>query len=180
MTKKVYRTAMGKTVDLGALMLQNETIRAVGNMRVNARGDNLDSNNRSIEKRTQRVTKQYQKQTNMSPTPVTGRKSRTEKSIHSESKQTKKLNKAAKIRAQQNNVQVDDAPVVADAISGIVMSSVISETTPKSHAAEEALVLSNVNLRGGLAAAIAQSRQVKQELEKSSRDQARSAGIKKI
>ncbi len=174
MTKKVYRTAMGKTVDLGALILQNETTRAVGNMRVNARGDHLDSNNRTIEKRTQRVTKQYQKQTNMASTPVTGRKSRTEKSIHSESKQTKKLNKAAKIRAQQNNVQVDDTPVVADATSAIVMSSVISDTTPKSNAAD------NVNIRGGLAAAIAQSRQVKQDLEKSSRDQAQSRGIKKI
>jgi len=29
MTRKQYRTAMGKVVDMGALMLQNENTRAV-------------------------------------------------------------------------------------------------------------------------------------------------------
>ena len=46
MTSKVYRTAQGKSVDLGTIMLQNEHVRAVGNMNVNARGDKLDQNNR--------------------------------------------------------------------------------------------------------------------------------------
>jgi hypothetical protein len=39
MTKKVYKTAQGKAVDLGAIMLKNENTLAVGNMNVNARGD---------------------------------------------------------------------------------------------------------------------------------------------
>jgi len=43
MTARKYRSAMGKTVDIGALMLQNESVRAVGNMSVNARGDTLNS-----------------------------------------------------------------------------------------------------------------------------------------
>jgi hypothetical protein len=41
MTNKVYRSAMGKTVDMGALVLRNEHTRAVGNQKVNARGDQL-------------------------------------------------------------------------------------------------------------------------------------------
>jgi hypothetical protein len=49
MTNKVYRTAMGKPVDIGALLLQNETVRAVGNMSVNARGDVIDSRNKVID-----------------------------------------------------------------------------------------------------------------------------------
>jgi len=63
MTRKIYRTAQGKMVDLGALQLQNETVRAVGNMGVNARGDLVDSQNRPIDSRSQQVSKQYRKQT---------------------------------------------------------------------------------------------------------------------
>lgn len=72
MTRKTYRTAQGKTVDLGALMLQNENTRAVGNMKVNARGDLIDGWNRPIDRRTQQVQKQYDRQvTNVRDTPVT-------------------------------------------------------------------------------------------------------------
>lgn len=74
MTNKVYRTAMGKEIDLGALMLQNENVRAVGNMKVNARGDALNSGNKVIEKKTSQVNRQYKKQTNVSAAPVTGSK----------------------------------------------------------------------------------------------------------
>ena len=71
MTRKVYRTAQGKTVDLGALQLQNETVRAVGNMGVNARGDLLDAYNNTIDSRTQQVSRQYQKQAgNVQDQPV--------------------------------------------------------------------------------------------------------------
>jgi len=63
MTRKVYRTAQGKMVDLGALQLQNENVRAVGNMRVNARGDLIDSHNDPIDSRNQQVSKQYRRQT---------------------------------------------------------------------------------------------------------------------
>jgi hypothetical protein len=63
MTRKIYRTAQGKTVDLGALELQNEGIRAVGNMNVNARGDVIDSNNNPIDTRNQQVSRQYRRQT---------------------------------------------------------------------------------------------------------------------
>jgi len=71
MTKKIYRTAQGKSVDLGKLMLQNETVRAVGNMNVNARGDLIDGYNRPIDRRTQQVQKQYDRQvTNVRDEPV--------------------------------------------------------------------------------------------------------------
>lgn len=71
MTQKQYRTAQGKIVDLGALQLQNEHVRAVGNMPVNARGDLIDSNNRPIDTRNQQVARQYRKQvSNVQDTPV--------------------------------------------------------------------------------------------------------------
>jgi hypothetical protein len=62
MTQKVYRTAQGKTVDIGALQLQNENVRAVGNMSINAQGDLIDGNNRPIDTRNQQVARQYRKQ----------------------------------------------------------------------------------------------------------------------
>lgn len=63
MTRKVYRTAQGKMVDLGRIQLQNENIRAVGNMGVNSRGDKIDSQNKAIEKRPAQVQRQYDRQT---------------------------------------------------------------------------------------------------------------------
>lgn len=63
MTSKTYKTAQGKTVDMGRLVLQNEQVRAVGNMKVNARGDVVDDMNRPISSKTQQVNRQYQNQT---------------------------------------------------------------------------------------------------------------------
>ena len=85
MTKKIYRTANGKMVDLGALQLQNENIRAVGNMGVNARGDVLDSRNKTIDTRNRQVANQYRKQTNVSDTPVqSSQKTASVKSVNSD------------------------------------------------------------------------------------------------
>lgn len=74
MTRKVYRTAQGRQIDLGALQLQYENIRAVGNMGVNSRGDLLDADNQPISTRNQQVAKQYKRQvTNVSDTSVSNR-----------------------------------------------------------------------------------------------------------
>ena len=70
MTKKIYRSSMGKPVDIGALMLQNESVRAVGNMGVNARGDTLNSNNRVIDQKARQIQRQTRKTTNVSNIPT--------------------------------------------------------------------------------------------------------------
>ena len=62
MTSKIYRSALGKTVDMGKLMLQNENTRAVGNMKVNARGDLIDDMNRVIAPKNSQVNQQYNQQ----------------------------------------------------------------------------------------------------------------------
>ncbi len=63
MTSKIYKSAQGKTVDMGRLQLQNEGVRAVGNMKVNARGDMVDDMNRVISTKAEQVNKQYKTQT---------------------------------------------------------------------------------------------------------------------
>jgi len=63
MSKEVYRSANGKPVDMGALRLKNEKTRAVGNMKVNARGDEINERGQVIRKKTEQVRNQYQRQT---------------------------------------------------------------------------------------------------------------------
>jgi hypothetical protein len=56
-----YRTAQGKIVDMSQLSARNETTRAVGNMRVNARGDTIDGTGRVILPVTKKVGEKYQR-----------------------------------------------------------------------------------------------------------------------
>lgn len=56
-----YRTALGKTVDMSVLAAKNEKVRAVGNMKVNARGDTIDSYGKVVVPATQKVGDSYAK-----------------------------------------------------------------------------------------------------------------------
>lgn len=56
-----YKTALGRSLDLDALISKNERTRAVGNMKVNARGDTIDGLGRIVEPVTSKVTKGYSK-----------------------------------------------------------------------------------------------------------------------
>ncbi len=146
MTKKVYRTAQGRVVDLGALQLQNENVRAVGNMKVNARGDLVDHNNRPVSRRPEQVSRQYNRQvTNVSDTPV-----------------------AASRRRQ--TAQPDPVP------APVVVPEVVQETAP-----DPVETTDTKAPEGGLAAAIAKARQIKQEPLKSAKQQAQETpGVRKI
>jgi hypothetical protein len=49
--RQVYRSMQGKEVDMNKLILQNELTVAVGNAKVNARGDELGAGGKIIKKR---------------------------------------------------------------------------------------------------------------------------------
>ena len=69
-----HRTAQGRTIDMAALAARNEKTRAVGNMKVNARGDTIDGQGRIIESVNEKVSQQYSKTVgNRSARPVTTR-----------------------------------------------------------------------------------------------------------
>lgn len=57
----IYRTALGKTLDMTRLASQNEHVRAVGNMNVNARGDTIDSHGKVVVPVTKKVGDAYQR-----------------------------------------------------------------------------------------------------------------------
>lgn len=54
-----YRTAQGRTLDMTALAAKNEKARAVGNMKVNARGDTIDSEGKVVIPVTEKVATNY-------------------------------------------------------------------------------------------------------------------------
>jgi len=158
MTKRVYRTAQGKIVDLGAIQLQNENVRAVGNMNVNARGDLVDHNNRSMSRRTQQVSKQYNRQvTNVSDEPVVSSRRHAQ----------------AQADAPVEEIVQEPMPVTEFA----PVEEIVQEPMP----VEESAPVEAPASEGGLAAAIAKARQIKQEPLKSPRQQAQSTpGVRKI
>lgn len=56
-----YRSALGKPVDMTQLASKNENVRAVGNMKVNARGDSIDGHNHVIVPVTKKVGQAYER-----------------------------------------------------------------------------------------------------------------------
>ena len=139
MTSRTYKTAQGKTVDLGQLILQNENVRAVGNMNVNARGDRLDSSNKVIDSKNQQVQRQHQRQiaTNVS-----------DQTVHTSNVHAR--------RAKQAEQEIAVAPV--------------EDTTPVDTTPVDTTPVDTAPTGGGLAAAIARSRTVVQEKEKTPRE----------
>lgn len=58
-TNRVYRTMQGKEIDIDKLRVRNETTLAVGNARVNARGDEIGPGGKIIRKREEVVSEYY-------------------------------------------------------------------------------------------------------------------------
>ena len=56
---KIYRSALGRSVDIDQLRLSNEETIAVGNMKVNARGDELGAGGQVVRSRNQVMNDYY-------------------------------------------------------------------------------------------------------------------------
>lgn len=143
MTQKVYRTHQGQTIDLGALILRNEQTRAVGNMNINARGDRVDADNRPIDSKNQQLQRHYRKQVgNVTDTSVS-------MGQHPGEPKTPRSKNTAKTKTASAPAVIPPPPEDFD--DGFDKKSVAS--------------VSKADLpEGGLAAAIARAREVKQEL----------------
>jgi hypothetical protein len=118
MTSKVYRTAQGKIVDLGALEVQNEHVRAVGNMNVNARGDKLDANGNIISTRSQQVNRNLDRATNTAAGPIpTSSRAQKEDVVAKRAAEQEKIEKA---RAQRQALREQGvAPPVEQPAAGL-------------------------------------------------------------
>lgn len=90
--RKQYRSMQGKVVDLEKLAAKNELVPAIGNIPVNARGDELGPGGRIIRKREDIVAEYYKSNTNF--TQIDNR-----------------VRKPAEVPAPQPIVNVDPIPV---------------------------------------------------------------------
>jgi hypothetical protein len=149
MTQKIYRTAKGKTVDFGSLRLQNEHVRAVGNMGVNTRGDRIDANGNVIDSANDQLQRRMKRQSNVSDGPV-----------HTSERAQQEEQTAAMAASTP-------APVAVDPMAAMLNKQSTTQVTTEDTAT-------------GLAAAIARSKTVKQELEKTSREKQQDQPVRKI
>ena len=183
MSVKIYSSARGKTVDMGALRLKNEQVRAVGNMGVNARGDRIDSQGNIIDPKNQQTERRIQRQTNVQDIP-THTSVKTAAAAQAQSiadllafpdlpQDDEVFTDPIPAQPQQQQILAPDPiPVVAPepvAVELLAVEPVIAK--PKE-------VIDDPN--GGLAAAIARAKTVKQELEKTVREQQKTKPIRKI
>jgi hypothetical protein len=58
--RQTYRTMQGREIDFDKLRNRNETVLAVGNARVNARGDEIGPGGKIIKKREDVVAEYYE------------------------------------------------------------------------------------------------------------------------
>ncbi len=137
MANKNYRSANNRTIDMDTLRLKNEEVRAVGNMNVNARGDRLDNNNKTVDSRNRRVGRQYKKQTNVVDQPVAD-------SIE----EAKKYAELYQQQEPENSNNTKTTEKTADTVDETIHNENQEEPTDEPQ---------------GLAAAIARAREVKQE-----------------
>jgi len=158
MTSKIYKSSQGKSVDLGIIMLQNEKVRAVGNMNVNARGDKLDSNNTVIETKPRQVQRQNARTTNVTTASVQASATKAKKARRTQPQQP--VDTPVDTPVEQPMVEEEPVIVAAPPVQDVATPFKIPE--------------------GGLAAAIARQREVKQELEKTRRQQTQAQGLRKI
>lgn len=188
---KTYRTAGGNRVDLGSLILSNDNTRAVGNMGVNARGDRLNSHNEVTETRNEIVQRQYD--TQHRPGQVVPQ----DDFIPTSSKQAEDIAKEEQkqikreLKAQAETTEpVVEQPVKQKVAKVMPAPLPVAEEDPvptpiKEEPAvrvEETVSIPKSDIpKGGLAAAIARAKQIKEEPEKTARQmQQEQSGVTKL
>jgi hypothetical protein len=189
-TRRTYRSSQGKSIDLGALLLQNETVRAVGNMGVNARGDRIDNKGTVVDSKVQQSKRQYNKQIGpqdsipqasrapvadvIPPAPVAPNPYELQKSNSKEAeafKETRRAEKATAKAAKATKPKVVKTPVVDESFLDI---DPVVEVVP------EPVAVAPTPAKG-LADAIARAKTIKQEQLKTPRQLAQEkSGVKKI
>jgi hypothetical protein len=139
--KRIYTTAQGKQVDIESLRVANEESIAVGNMKVNARGDKLGAGGRVVETRNQTQDQYYRLNT---PVPVEIAQDEQEQIVRQQVRSGARMSQGAPI------AEPGPAPVIETKAT----EEVVKPTTPEDPVP---------GLRGSLAASLAAPATVKQQ-----------------
>jgi len=193
---KTYRTANGGKVDLGALILSNENTRATGNMGVNARGDKVNSNNEVIETRNEQIQRTYDMAVNNQPVdelPPTSikhaKKLEKERAIIEKREANPSAVKQRPTKAELRKIKKDLPEATKDPLpvkekeslpSAVDDAAEVMSQPKVEKVVQPAQTLKKVP-QGGLAAAIAKAKEIKEEPEKTARQmQQEQKGVKRI
>ena len=105
--KKTYQTFQGKKIDMDTLRQRNELTPAVGNARVNARGDELGPGGKIIKNRDEVIRDYYEEHPQAAPDEV----AQVEQPVEevAEPVQTKAQKKSAENAKKAKAVEAQDA-----------------------------------------------------------------------
>jgi hypothetical protein len=137
--KRIYTTAQGKQVDIESLRVANEESIAVGNMKVNARGDKLGAGGKVVETRNQTQDQYYKLNT---PMPIEIAQAEQEQIVRQQVRSGARMSQGAPM------AEPGPAPVVETAPE-VVAPATQEDPVP--------------GLRGSLAASLAAPATVKQQ-----------------
>jgi len=202
MASRMYRSASGKPIDMGQLLLKNENVRAVGNMGVNAKGDKIDKVNNVLESKNRQVHKEYKKQILNTVVDVPPQSSSVNVPVQ-EPIVEEKIEEVVGLDDDDKTIdlnqvnQSSEEPVVEEPVTVEEMNQTVKETAVenfKQSVVEEVVEKESVieevveepkttkkKSTGGLASAIAKAREIKQEKLQTEKEKAKSTkGVKKI
>lgn len=151
MARRVHRTARGQSIDMETLRLANEDTIAVGNMKVNARGDELGFGGKVVRTRKEVMDETYKVHTMV---PQDDR-------VYTDAQESE----AATSKPQSSGVET--APKATPAVEKF--------TAPKEEPAPEPQTM-----RGGLAAALAKKVEMAEPEVKPTGTQSMDTGVKRI
>ena len=185
---KVYRTANGGKVDLGSILLSNENTRAVGNMGVNARGDKINSQDEVIETRNEIMQRHYDKvhahdqlvvDDNVIPTSAKhAEQLAKERAIQEKREANPKAVKQRPAKEELRNIRKDLPESTKDPLP--VAEPVVASSSPVKEPIVGEVRTIQRPPTGGLAAAIAKAKEIKEEPEKTARQLQQEQGVKRI
>lgn len=114
-SKKQHRSMRGKVVDMDLLRKRNELTPAVGNARVNARGDELGPGGKIIRKREDVVAEHYAQAGSAKDSSGRARTSKPQENITSAAVTAAEVEPAKKtVTRTKKEPIVVDAPLTAD------------------------------------------------------------------
>lgn len=158
---KIYRTAQGRSLDMETIRLQNELVPALGNMRVNARGDQLGPGGKVIKTREMIMDEYYK----ASAAPVENIPQQS--TIPTRSNPSRKRSDPLPTSSKKVEFTPDDAK--PDDIAIVPAKETTSKNKKtKAKVTQEAKVETPIEpkLKGGLAAAIAKTKSIDKKVKR--------------
>jgi hypothetical protein len=115
--KRMYRTMQGRTVDIEKLRAANENVQAVGNMNVNARGDQLGPGGQITVPKEKIIKKYYEQPRGMvDDTPAKGKpmpapKAETVKTVQKMTPMSPKKTPVPQPKKVETKIEAEPTPV---------------------------------------------------------------------